>query len=188
MSSSNKGDIVLDAFCGCGTTLVEADKLGRSWIGVDISPTAMKVMQSQLGKVGAINNTDYVTMGMPSTIEELRRLKPFEFQNWVIHEMGARQSRKKVGDMGLDGHFVKDLWHEEAGIQVKQSNGVGRNVVDNFETALKRKKYRKGYLVAFSFTKGSYEEVARLKHDENMDIKLIQVEALLYKKESIFGA
>ena len=184
-ASSNKVDIVLDAFCGCGTTLVVAHKLGRNWIGIDISPTAVKVMEDRLKKVGAIKDNDYITTGMPTTVKELRELKPFEFQNWVIHEIGARQSRKKVGDMGLDGHFVKDLWHDEAGIQVKQSEGVGRNVIDNFETALKRKKYKKGYIVAFSFTKGAYEEVARLKNQEELEIKLIKVENLLYKKEPI---
>lgn len=184
-ASSNKGDLLLDAFCGCGTSLVVAQKLGRKWIGIDISPTAAKVMESRLGKVGATKDKDYVTIGLPTTIDELRQLKPFEFQNWVINEMGARQSRKRVGDMGLDGHFVKDLWHEEAGVQVKQSDGVGRNVVDNFKAALQRKKYKKGFVVAFSFTKGTYEEAARLKHDEGLDIKLVEVEALLLKKKPI---
>ena len=184
-TSSDKRELVLDAFCGCGTTLVVAQKLGRNWIGIDISPTAVKVMEDRLKKVGAIKDNDYITTGMPTTVKELKELKPFEFQNWVIHEMGARQSKEKVGDMGLDGHFVKDLWHDEAGIQVKQSDRVGRNVIDNFETALKRKKYKKGYVVAFSFTKGAYEEVARLKNQEELEIKLIKVENLLYKKEPI---
>jgi len=184
-ASSKKGDVVLDAFCGCGTTLVVAHKLRRNWIGIDISPTAAKVMKNRLRKVGDIKDSDYITTGMPITIGDLRELKPFEFQNWVIHEMGARQSRKKVGDFGIDGYFIKDLWHNEAGIQVKQSSKVGRNVIDNFETALKRKKYKEGYIVAFSFTKGACEEAARVKNQEELEIKLIKVEGLLYKKKPI---
>lgn len=184
-ASSNKGDIVLDAFCGCGTALVVAHKLGRNWIGIDISPTAAKVMEGRLKKVGAIKDNDYTSVGMPTTIGDLRQLKPFEFQNWVINQMGARHSRKKVDDKGIDGYFVKDLWHEESGIQVKQSDGVGRPVIDNFKAALERKKYKKGYVVAFSFTKGSYEEAARIRHDEGLDIKLVEVEALLLKKKPI---
>jgi len=184
-ASSNKGDIVLDAFCGCGTTLVVAQKLGRRWIGIDISPTAVKVMEDRLRKVGAIKDVNYTTIGMPSTTKDLKELKPFEFQNWVIKAMEAKQSRKKVGNKGLDGYFVKDLWHDKGGIQVKQSDRVGRNVVDNFETALKRGKYNKGYIVAFSFTKGAYEEVARLKNKRELEIKLIKVEDLLYKKKPI---
>ena len=184
-ASSNKGDVILDAFCGCGTTLIVAQKLARRWIGIDISPTAVKVMKKRLRKVGAIEDDDYVTVGMPTTVKELKKLKPFEFQNWVIDEMGAKHSRKKVGNKGLDGYFVKDLWHDEAGIQVKQSDRVGRNVIDNFKAALERKKYKKGYIVAFSFTKGAYEEVARLKNTGELEIKLIKVEDLLYKKKPI---
>lgn len=184
-ASSKKGDVVLDAFCGCGTTLVVAHKLRRNWIGIDISSTAVKVMKDRLRKIGDIKDSDYIITGMPITIGDLRELKPFEFQNWVIHEMGARQSRKKVGDFGIDGYFIKDLWHNEAGIQVKQSSKVGRNVIDNFETALKRKKYKEGYIVAFSFTKGACEEAARVKNQEELEIKLIKVEELLYKKKPI---
>jgi len=186
-ASSDKGDLVLDAFCGCGTTLVVAHKLGRSWIGIDISPTAVKVMEDRLRKVGAIKDNDYTSTGMPTTVGDLRELKPFEFQNWVIHEMGAKHSRTKTVDKGINGYFIEDLWHDRTGIQVKQSEGVGRNVVDNFETALKRKKYKKGYIVAFSFTKGAYEEVARLKNQEELEIKLIKVEDLLYKKKPVLG-
>lgn len=180
-ASSNKGDIVLDAFCGCGTTLAVAQRLGRHWIGIDISPTAIKLVERRLAQNGAIKGVNFITIGTLTTIEALKKLKPFEFQNWVIEEMRANHSRKKVGDMGLDGYYGRSIFTEPAGIQVKQSEGVGRNTIDNFETALKREKYIKGYIVAFSFGKGAYEEVARIK-DEGLDIKLVKVEDLLTKK------
>jgi len=187
-SSSNKNDVVADFFCGCGTTIVVAQQLKRRWIGIDISPTAIKIIQRRLERsFETIEGINYIIIGMPTTIEEVKKLEPFEFQNWVvIDKMGAKASRKKVGDMGLDGYLTRNLYHGEAGIQVKQSEGIGRNVIDNFETALKRKKYRKGYIVAFSFTKGAYEEIARLKNKGELEIKLIKVEDLLYKKEPIF--
>jgi len=190
-ASSNKGDVVADFFCGCGTTIAVAQQLGRRWVGIDISPTAIKVIQTRLDKgaertLGAIENINYEVAGMPTTVEGVKKLEPFEFQNWVvIDKMRANASRKKVGDMGLDGHLTKDLYHDEAGIQVKQSEGVGRNVVDNFETALKRASYKKGYIVAFSFSKGAYEEVARIKNKEGLEIKLITVEELLNKKKPV---
>ncbi len=90
-----------------------------------------------------------------------------------------------MDDKGIDGYFVKDLWHEEAGVQVKQSDSVGRNVIDNFKAALERKKWKRGYIIAFSFTKGAHEEVARIKHDEGLEIRLVEVEALLLKKKPI---
>lgn len=183
-ASSSKGDVVLDSFCGCGTSLAVAQKLERHWIGIDISPTAVKLVERRLGKLGAIKDKTYTTINTPTTDNDLRAFKPFEFQNWVIDELEAKHSERKVGDFGLDGYFEKDLWHEEAGIQVKQSDGVGRNVVDNFETAIKRAKYKKGYIVAFSFSKGAYEEAARVKK-EGLDIKLIKVSELLNKRKPI---
>jgi DNA modification methylase len=180
-ASSNLGDLVLDAFCGCGTTMAIAHKLGRRWIGIDISPTAIKTVDDRLRRIGANINQDYIVVGMPVSVKELKRLKPFEFQNWVINEMRARHTRKKVGDMGLDGYVPRDIYHEEAGIQVKQTENVGRNVVDNFVSALRRAKFKRGYLVAFSFGKGAVEEVARLKNEGDMVIELIKVEDLLYK-------
>lgn len=184
-ASSNKGDVVLDAFCGCGTALAVAQKLGRKWIGIDISPTAIKVIERRLKKgLGTIEGVHYGVVGMPTTVAEVKKLEPFEFQNWVIiDKMRANASRKKVGDMGLDGYYPKSILTEAAGIQVKQSDRVGRNVVDNFETALKRAGYKKGYVVAFSFTKGAYEETARIKNKEGLDIKLLTVKDLLEKKK-----
>jgi DNA modification methylase len=189
-ASSNKGDVVADFFCGCGTTVIVAQLLGRRWIGVDISPTAIKVIQRRLDKgakrtLGAVEGINYEVVGMPTTVEEVRKLEPFEFQNWVVvDKMRANATRKKVGDMGLDGYYPRSILTEEAGIQVKQSDGVGRNVVDNFETALKRAKYKKGYIVAFSFSKGAYEEAARARNKEGLIINLITVKELLEKRES----
>jgi len=179
--SSNKDDLVLDPFCGCGTAMAVAQRLKRKWIGIDISPTAINLIDKRLEKVGAIRNKDFDVIGMPTTETHLRELEPFEFQNWIINEMQARHSKRKTLDMGIDGFYEKTIFTDRAGIQVKQSEKVGRNVVDNFETALKRQKYEKGYIVAFSFTKGANEEVARVKQ-KDLIIKLVKVEDLLYGK------
>ncbi len=184
-ASSNKGDVVLDAFCGCGTAMAVAHRLKRKWLGIDISPTAVKLVEKRLRKSGAVKDEHYKTTGLPTTEKDLRKLKPFEFQNWVMDEMGATVSRRKSGDMGIDGHLSKTLWHERAGIQVKQSDKIGRNVVDNFETALRRDNYKQGYIIAFSFGKGANEEVARLKNKGELEIKLIPVQELLDKKKTL---
>jgi hypothetical protein len=95
--------------------------------------------------------------------------------------MKATQSKKLSSDFGLDGYYDKTIFTEKAGIQVKQSENVGRNVVDNFETALRRAKYAKGYVVAFSFSKGAHEEAARIKK-EGMDVRVVEVDDLLHGK------
>jgi DNA modification methylase len=187
-ASSMKGDWVLDPFCGCGTTLLAAQELGRHWVGIDISPTAIKTVEKQLNADNLRRDRDYVLAGMPATLGALRKLKPFEFQNWVVDEMRGWHSRKKSGDMGLDGEIRKDLYHAAAGIQVKQSDDIGRNVVDNFETALKRAGLKKGYIVAFSFGKGAHEEAARVRNSGEIDVILLPVEKLMDKNFSLADA
>jgi len=172
LASSNAGDIVLDPFAGCGTTLVVAERLKRKWIGIDISPTAVGLMKRRMDKVGA---EEIKLVGMPVSEEQLRTLKPFEFQNWVIQRFNGTHSPKKSGDMGIDGYSFLD----HLPIQVKQSDKVGRNVVDNFETAIERSGKDKGYIVAFTFTKGAYEEAARAKLAKGVTIQLTEVSELL---------
>jgi len=183
-ASSNKDDIVLDPFCGCGTAMAVAHRLNRKWIGIDISPTAIVLIEKRLNKFGTVKSKDFDVIGMPTTLSHLRKLEPFEFQNWVINEMHAKQSKKLSSDFGLDGYYDRTIFTDKAGIQVKQSENVGRNVVDNFETALSRGKFTKGFIVAFSFSKGANEEAARVK-GEGLEIRLIKVEDLLLGKVKI---
>lgn len=169
--SSNEGDVVLDPFCGCGTTVAAAHRLARRWVGIDISTSAMRVMRKRLW-----NQFRFVPefVNMPETEESVRNLKPFEFQNWVIDTMNGSHSTRKTGDMGIDGYS----FFERLPIQVKRSDKVGRNVVDNFETAIRREGNDAGYIVAFSFTRGAFEEVARAK-SEGLRITLVRVKELL---------
>lgn len=144
IASSNTDDVVLDPFCGCGTTIAVAERIRRRWIGIDISTTAIRVMQRRLFNQSRCHP---VIVDMPDNIESVRALKPFEFQNWVIDTMNGTHAPRKVGDMGIDGYS----FFERHPIQVKQSDHVGRNVVDNFETAMRRAHHDTGYIVAFSF-------------------------------------
>ena len=81
--------------------------------------------------------------------------------------------------MGIDGF---SFMHHDP-IQVKQSEHVGRNVVDNFETALERAGKERGYIIAFSFTRGAIEEVARAKAKGKADIVLVKVASLVGPKD-----
>jgi len=172
-ASSNPGDVVLDPFCGCGTTVAVAERLGRQWIGIDISPTAMEVMKRRFFNQTMPHRYPRV-VDVPDNEAALRDLAPFEFQNWVINALNGTHNPKKTGDMGIDGYW----WFTKDPIQVKQSDRVGRNVVDNFETAVRRAGHDAGYVVAFSFTKGAHEEAARARQD-GLSIKLISVKEVL---------
>ncbi len=170
-ASSRPGDIVLDPFCGCGTAIAVAHKLDRAWLGIDISPTALGIMQRRLEKIGATVDLE----GLPVTEDDLHELRPFEFQNWVIQRINGTHSPRKTGDMGIDGYSFM----EQLPIQVKQSDRVGRVTVDTFETAIERYGASKGYIVAFSFTRNAREEVARAKADKGLEIELVEVSMLV---------
>jgi DNA modification methylase len=170
-ASSEKGDVILDPFCGCGTAVAVARKLDREWIGMDISPTAVGIMERRLEKLGAKVRAH----GLPMTEADLKALRPFEFQNWVIQRVEGTHAPRKSGDMGIDGYSFM----EQLPIQVKQSAHVGRNVVDNFETAVERAGKTKGYIIAFSFTRGAKEEAARVKAEKGLVIELVEVARLL---------
>jgi DNA modification methylase len=172
-ASSNPMDIVLDPMCGCGTAIATAHKLGRRWIGIDVSPVACKVMVSRMQKIGVkIALSDIVNL--PKSVEELEAMTPFDFQNWVIQKLYGRPSKTKVGDFGVDGWLTTG-----EPVQVKQSKNIGRNIVDNFETAIRRQGKRVGLIVAFSFGKGANEEVARAKLEEGLEIRLKTVKDLV---------
>jgi site-specific DNA-methyltransferase (adenine-specific) len=174
-TASNEGDLVLDPFCGCGTTLVAAQKLQRRWVGVDISHTACRLMKKRLQAEFKIN---VQLIKGDVDLKYLQKLAPFDFQNWVIvDKFLGKVSMRKSGDMGIDGFTPEILGGFP--IQVKQSESVGRNVVDNFETAIQRINKKKGYIVAYSFVKGTYEEVARAKNQNNVDIILRTVQELI---------
>jgi DNA modification methylase len=170
-ASSDKDDIVLDPMCGCGTAIAVAHKLGRRWIGIDVSPTACKLMAKRMRKLGVQN---VKVEGLPKSLDEIRALQPFEFQNWVCQKVFAHVSERKIGDMGIDGWLM-----DGRPLQVKQSEAVGRNVIDNFETAIKRVKKNRGIIVALSFGKGAYEEVARVKNADGVEIELKTVEDIM---------
>lgn len=178
LASSNPGDIVLDPFAGCGTTQVVAERLGRPWIGIDISPTAVNLMRRRILK--ATNGAaDVKLVGMPIDEAALRELKPFEFQNWVIQAINGTHSPRKSGDMGIDGFSFMHNYP----VQVKQSDSVGRGVVDSFETALERAGAEQGYIIGFSFTRGAREECARVHRAKGLDIRLVPVSELLEQED-----
>jgi DNA modification methylase len=191
-ASSNKGDLVLDPFMGGGTTMAVADKLGRKWIGIDQSPMAVKVTEFRIEKqYGALEGQEtlfpapYVVQLYKYDRDLLFNEDPFKFETWIIQQFGGAPQNKKGGDKGVDGKTL-----EGVPIQVKQSTGIGVNVVKNFYVSAKQfnkmlfeknvlEKKPVGYIIAFSFGKGAVEEAARLKNSENIIIKLVTVEDIV---------
>jgi len=191
-ASSEGGQIVLDAFCGCGTTLEAAAKHKRRWIGIDFSPTACRVMAGRLDKrLGLKEGVDFTVRDMPKTPDQLRRMPAFEFQNWAVVALGGIPNKVKVGDYGIDGRlYLADIQKEHRGdftemldrwypIQVKQKDKAGRPEIDNFETAMRRDKRLRGYFIAFGFSSDAMKEIKRANREDGLDIVPITVKELL---------
>jgi len=107
-SSSNEGDVVLDPFCGCGTTIAAAQKLGRRWIGIDITHLAIGLIKTRLRDAYG-DTVTYEVIGEPTTVEganELAKDDPYQFQWWALGLVGARPVEQKKGaDRGIDGRL-----------------------------------------------------------------------------------
>jgi hypothetical protein len=106
-SSSNEGDVVLDPFCGCGTTVDAAQKLGRHWIGIDITTLAIDLIDARLRHTyGESIRDSYEILGIPRDLggaEALFRRSPFEFERWCVMMLDGQPNEKQVGDRGVDG-------------------------------------------------------------------------------------
>ncbi len=186
-ASSNEGDTVLDAFCGCGTTILSAQLLKRKWIGIDISPTACRVIAKRLeDTTGIKEGQDFVVKDLPKTVEELRIYPAFEFQNWVINALGGVPNKVKVRDKGIDGKLypIEDIKKEKKEgidlfgdidryipIQVKRTDQVGRPDIENFEVAMKRDKRERGIVIGFDFSRDALKEIRRIEREEGLFIE-----------------
>lgn len=106
-ASSNPGDIVLDPFCGCGTTVDAAQKLGRQWKGIDITTLAIDLIDARLRHTyGEWVTSSYDIEGIPQDISGAQALfarSPFEFERWCVMLVDGQPNERQVGDRGIDG-------------------------------------------------------------------------------------
>jgi DNA modification methylase len=155
LSSSNDGDVVLDPFCGCGTTIAAAQKLGRHWIGIDITHLAIGLIKTRLR--GAYGDTvSYEIIGEPTTVEdaaELAKSDPYQFQWWALTLVGARPTEQKKGaDRGIDGRLYFHEGREAETRQVIFSVKAGKlhaTYVRDLVGVVTREKSAIGVLLSF---------------------------------------
>ena len=117
LASSNEGDTVLDPFCGCGTTIANAQHLNRHWIGIDITNLAITLIRHRLRDAyGDTIEDTYEVVGEPVSLADAQALAqsdPYQFQWWALGLVGARPTEGKKGaDKGIDGRIY---FHEGDG-------------------------------------------------------------------------
>ena len=112
-ASSKEGDVVLDPFCGCGTTIATAQKLDRRWIGIDITQLAISLIRYRLGDSFG-KDCRFGVIGEPTSLPDataLAELDPYQFQWWALGLVRARPVEQKKGaDQGIDGRLY---FHDE---------------------------------------------------------------------------
>lgn len=142
-ASSNEGDWVLDPFCGCGTAVAAAQKLGRKWIGIDITHLSISLMKYRLKDMfGLVEKKDYAVIGEPQDLASARALARsdrYQFQWWALSLVQAKplggegREGKKGSDKGIDGvlNFVDEKGKlERVLIQVKSGHVKAGDIRD----------------------------------------------------------
>ena len=123
-ASSNKGDLVMDPFCGCGTTIDAAHTLKRFWVGIDLTIIALDPISKRMGDrhVGPDGtpltpHKGYEIIGYPTNMQEVYKLvrdekKRHDFSNWAVTRLGMTPT-SDVGDGGKDGVGHVALWNPD---------------------------------------------------------------------------
>ncbi|MBF9046667.1 site-specific DNA-methyltransferase [Rhodobacterales bacterium LSUCC0031] len=175
-ASSNLGDVVLDPFCGCGTTVHAAEKLGRKWIGIDVTHLAIGLIEKRLRD--AFPDVQFTTHGVPQDIHAARDLAGrgrdngnyyFEFEKWALSLIDAQPGNlsKKGADKGIDGN----LWFGKTGraiVSVKAGENIGVGMVRDLRGVIEREKADLGVLLTLNPPKSTMiaEAAAAGQHTE----------------------
>jgi site-specific DNA-methyltransferase (adenine-specific) len=169
-ASSNEGDVVLDGFCGCGTTIDAAEGLHRKWIGIDISPIAISLIKRRLHHTYKKGLAEFEVRGTPTDEQSAQRLwkeNAFAFQDWWITEFEAFSATfgTKGADKGVDGIALYAMDNKDTtarvAFQVKGGEKVQSKDIDALLGAIEKHKCDMGvFLTTAEPTKPMLDTVA----------------------------
>jgi len=190
LASSDKGDLVLDPFCGCGTTIEAAQHEGRQWIGIDVAVHAIKVIEARLSdRFDAA--ADYRVEGMPRDFASAVRLAEkdkYQFQWWAnyLFNPHALREQKRGADRGIDGELFFPngpgrTWGRML-TSVKGGENIGPAPVREFARVLDREKADLGLFIFLHkptramVTEASSVGFARTIHGQIPRLQLVSIE------------
>lgn len=159
-ASSNEGDVVLDPFCGCGTTIHAAQKLRREWIGIDVTHLAISLIEKRLKD--AFPGIQYEVHGTPKDLDGARDLAlrdKYQFQWWAVSLVDAVPfaGKKKGADSGIDGliYFKPDgRTTEKAIVSVKGGDNVNVAMVRDLAHVVDRENAKIGVFITLADSTG----------------------------------
>jgi site-specific DNA-methyltransferase (adenine-specific) len=149
-ASSDEGDVVLDPFCGCGTAVHAAQKLGRQWIGIDITHLAISLIEKRLKD--AFPGIEFEVHGTPKDLasaEDLALRDKYQFQWWAVSMVDALPfgGKKKGADGGIIYFKPDGKRTEKALVSVKGGGNVSVNMIRDLHSAMEREKAPIGVFV-----------------------------------------
>ncbi len=202
-ASSNEGDVVLDPFCGCGTSVQVAQRLNRRWIGIDITHLAIGLIKKRLSDAFGpeIKNT-YEVIGEPTDYAgaaQLAEEDKYQFQWWALGQAGARPTDQKKGaDRGIDGRLY---FHDDDSGKSKQiifsvkAGNVTVSQVRDLRGVLEREKAEIGVFLTFDEpTKPMNKEAAEAGFYKSSDgstyarLQILTIQQILDGKQPEYPA
>jgi DNA modification methylase len=169
-ASSREGDVVLDPFCGCGTTVSAAEALGRKWIGIDIAYIAVDLITKRLQDAHGAEVLDEVDVyGIPRDLPGAHALfshSPFDFERWAVSLVHGQPNEKQVGDKGVDGviRFPLDSSGKSIGkalVSVKGGKAPGPTAIRDLAGTVEAQRAQMGVLVALAEPTRGMADAAR---------------------------
>lgn len=155
-ASSREGDVVLDPFCGCGTSVVASHRLGRQWIGIDVTFIAIDLIRGRLeDSYGTA--VSFQIDGIPKDMggaQALFNANPFDFERWAVSMVYGQPNQKQVGDKGIDGVIRFPLASKgavgEALISVKGGKQINPSMVRDLVGTVKTRNAEMGVLITLA--------------------------------------
>jgi hypothetical protein len=165
LTSSNEGDTILDAYCGCGTSVAVAERLNRKWVGMDITYQSISLILKRLEEHFGISTIQNIQInGVPQDIESAEALarKPDdrtrkEFEKWAVLTYSnnrAAINERKGGDGGIDGtaylldyNKKTEQDYKQIIFSVKSNKSLSPSVIRDLFGTIEREKAAMGILL-----------------------------------------
>ena len=199
--SSNEGDLVLDPFCGCGTTIAVAERLKRRWIGIDITHLAISLMRHRLHDTFGPDLSPYEIIGDPKDLSSARALAEenrYQFEWWALGLVDARpaQDKRKGADRGVDGYI--NFFDDNSGkakmvaVQVK-SGHVNAAYIRDLKGVMEREKAPIGVFITLEeptrpmlqeAAAGGFYEPEHFPGNQYPRLQILTIRELLEGKEA----
>jgi site-specific DNA-methyltransferase (adenine-specific) len=196
-TSSNPGDVILDPFCGCGTTIHAAQRTGRNWFGIDVTHLAISLIEKRLKD--AFPGIRYDVHGTPQDLAGARALAEadkYQFQWWAVSLVDAVPfgGKKKGADGGIDGliYFKPDgRMTEKAIVSVKGGQTVSVPMIRDLGHVVDREKAKVGVFITLAEPTSPMRIEAvktgfyKTEHGEFPKIQILTVRELMEGKKPL---